>query len=1132
MKKTSLLLTLLMLMCFGMAKAETVLVGDGSTTTITGLPSAVPWKYSMSQQIYTVAEIGKNGPITSIAFKPMNGQAQVRTYKVYMVETSKSSFSNTNDWIPFSESDRVFSGSVNLVIGEWATLSFSKSFYYSGTGNLCVITIDETGSFIQNTVIDWLAYNASNQSIINYNDNSPYSPSSLTFSEKGYFKTGKNQIQLGFEDLETVEIGEEDALLYNLPVSSSYKYSYSQQIYTKDEIGRAGDIASISFYNYRYDDQTRDITLYLKHTDKESFSGSDFIKVIGNDKVFSGHVTFKGHGWTTINFDAPFFYDGKNNLSVTITDKTGSSGTGSQSQFSVFITSSHQAGFDYSNYNSFDPYQPPTENAGYPGMKNCIQLGFRSGSGSGLNPESGLVQIGDGGTTQKSGLPSATNWKYSLSEQIYTVAEVGRSGIISSIAFKSCEFTLTRTIDLYLVHTDKSSYSSGTDWVTGSESDKVFSGAVTFEKGEWATITFDKPFAYDGKRNLCVIVNDKSNVVNSSTQWLVFNAAAQSHVRFNDNTPYDPASPGSTSTVDNALRNYKDQIQIGFEDLETVEIGEGVDLYCQPIVTSYRNSYSQQIYTKDEIGRAGSIASIAFYNERTDEINRYIYIYLKHTSQDSFNENGEKIEVSVKDNVFNGGVTFKEPGWTTIYFDTPFLYDGKNNLVVTVTDQTGSSASNEPLYFRVFSSNYSSHQACLAWSDSQWFNPYDPSTISPGFPEWKNCIQLGFIGDSGSDPDPGQVTKTVQIGNAQTSDYNLPVNTYYNYSLTQQIYTAAEIGTEGTITAIAFDYAHSQELSMSGVQMYMKNVSKSKFDSRSDMVSVSANDLVWEGTLSASEAGWVTINLDKPFKYDGKSNLLLCLYDPTNGYPGSAYTFRNTEIEETRTLAYWSDSNAPDLGNLISFSGGAGMKTYRSNIKLYIQTTGSGPGLDFIDFETGDFSQFKFQNESDYPWIVTNATAADGTYSMKSGNAGVPSSSSFITATRTYEKDGYICFDAKCMGEGNSWDVCNFYIDGEVQFSYGALGNYWAFYYYPVTAGTHTFKWEYKKDNSTNPEGDGFFVDNIRFLEEGRDDDVIVGVSPLGETEEGAAIYNLAGQRLAKMQKGINITKGRKILVK
>ena len=43
---------------------------------------------------------------------------------------------------------------------------------------------------------------------------------------------------------------------------------------------------------------------------------------------------------------------------------------------------------------------------------------------------------------------------------------------------------------------------------------------------------------------------------------------------------------------------------------------------------------------------------------------------------------------------------------------------------------------------------------------------------------------------------------------------------------------------------------------------------------------------------------------------------------------------------------------------------------------------------------------------------------------------------------------------------------------------------------------------------------------------------IITGVSPLRETEEGAAIYNLSGQRLNKMQRGINIVGGRKVLVK
>ena len=43
-------------------------------------------------------------------------------------------------------------------------------------------------------------------------------------------------------------------------------------------------------------------------------------------------------------------------------------------------------------------------------------------------------------------------------------------------------------------------------------------------------------------------------------------------------------------------------------------------------------------------------------------------------------------------------------------------------------------------------------------------------------------------------------------------------------------------------------------------------------------------------------------------------------------------------------------------------------------------------------------------------------------------------------------------------------------------------------------------------------------------------DDATSIASPLGGMEEGAAIYNVAGQRLNKVQKGVNITNGKKIL--
>ena len=45
-------------------------------------------------------------------------------------------------------------------------------------------------------------------------------------------------------------------------------------------------------------------------------------------------------------------------------------------------------------------------------------------------------------------------------------------------------------------------------------------------------------------------------------------------------------------------------------------------------------------------------------------------------------------------------------------------------------------------------------------------------------------------------------------------------------------------------------------------------------------------------------------------------------------------------------------------------------------------------------------------------------------------------------------------------------------------------------------------------------------------------DDYITGIASLKDTEENTSIYNVAGQRLQKMQKGINIVGGKKILVK
>ena len=160
-----------------------------------------------------------------------------------------------------------------------------------------------------------------------------------------------------------------------------------------------------------------------------------------------------------------------------------------------------------------------------------------------------------------------------------------------------------------------------------------------------------------------------------------------------------------------------------------------------------------------------------------------------------------------------------------------------------------------------------------------------------------------------------------------------------------------------------------------------------------------------------------------------------------------------------------------------------------------------------IDFETGDFSQYEFTNNSTYPWIVVEE---GGNHYAKSGNGGVASSSSELSATHVFAEAGYIAFDFNCMGEGTStlWDHCDFFIDGALQFQHGADHQGWDFGLWNVTAGSHTFKWSYTKDGSVDPSGDFFAIDNIVF---GEGDPCVAPASISATAQSGGAVITWGG---------------------
>ena len=179
--------------------------------------------------------------------------------------------------------------------------------------------------------------------------------------------------------------------------------------------------------------------------------------------------------------------------------------------------------------------------------------------------EGGNVQFltGDGSSTSNEYLPCYSYYNYNLTQQIYTPAEIGAIGSINSIAFYNGGSTKTLSeLDFYMVHTDKSEFSSTSDWITVTSNDLVYSGTnVEMTEGQWTIINFTTPFVYDGVSNLALIT-DEHMQYSSGLRCRVFTPASGGYCSLqvnSDGTNYDPYSPTQYSGT---LMNVKNQILV------------------------------------------------------------------------------------------------------------------------------------------------------------------------------------------------------------------------------------------------------------------------------------------------------------------------------------------------------------------------------------------------------------------------------------------------------------------------------------------------------------------------------------------------------------------------------------------
>ena len=119
------------------------------------------------------------------------------------------------------------------------------------------------------------------------------------------------------------------------------------------------------------------------------------------------------------------------------------------------------------------------------------------------------------------------------------------------------------------------------------------------------------------------------------------------------------------------------------------EVGNA-DTSSSLLPMSFNNYYSvsQQLYLSTEIGAAGSINAIEYYYMGTAPMTAKTNcsIYFMPVSQPSLNA---FVGLTSAQMVYSGSINATAQGWHRIEFSSPYIYNGTDNIIITVIDNSG-----------------------------------------------------------------------------------------------------------------------------------------------------------------------------------------------------------------------------------------------------------------------------------------------------------------------------------------------------------------------------------------------------------------------------------------------------------
>ena len=166
------------------------------------------------------------------------------------------------------------------------------------------------------------------------------------------------------------------------------------------------------------------------------------------------------------------------------------------------------------------------------------------------------------------------------------------------------------------------------------------------------------------------------------------------------------------------------------------------------------------------------------------------------------------------------------------------------------------------------------------------------------------------------------------------------------------------------------------------------------------------------------------------------------------------------------------DDYAP-IGDYVDISYSLSSGLYMEDISYSLTI-----GLIFESWESGDFSKFNWSTSSTWPWGIAQSGAQEGSYCVCSGDINNDETSNIMITYNCVSADD-ISFFRKISSEEEA-DYLRFYIDYELVDEWSGFLD-WEEVACPVSAGVHTFMWQYEKNAEEKAGEDCSWIDYIVF---------------------------------------------------